>query len=291
MNLRVAGGDKRAGFADVLGLIGRLPLVSGLSSIYLAGTRDIVRQLRHEQGEAAQTAATGRHVNSLHDDAAAINRFEILDGQAALRRTGVSELLGLVPEFRNAADALSQARQALVQAQGLADNNPTAQPAQIIQYNDLVAQISNAVGLAIESGFSQGTDNIVSAAASVTIAVVSLPTNPALALDIVGSELDVASVDALASTATDLTVGAADRAALLASIDVGIVRIDGFAARLTSIATLLEGQAGALEGASQDLLAADPIAASLRVEQLRVQLEVADGVFGVLSRTSLLGSS
>ena len=144
--------------------------------------------------------------------------------------------------------------------------------------------------MAIESGFSQGTDNIVSAAASVTIAVVNLPTNPALALDIVGSELDVASVDALASTATDLTVGTADRAALLASIDVGVVRIDGFAARLTSIAALLEGQAGALEGASQDLLAADPIAASLRVEQLRVQLEIADGVFGVLSRVNLQGS-
>ena len=147
MNLRVAGGDKRAGFADILGLIRRFPLVSGLSSIYLAGTRDIVRQLRHEQGEAAQAAATGRRVNSLHDDAAAINRFEILAGQAALRRTGVSELLGLVPEFRNAADALSQARQALVQAQGLADNSPAAQPAQIIQYNDLVAQVSNAVGV------------------------------------------------------------------------------------------------------------------------------------------------
>ena len=116
-------------------------MVSGISNLDLAETYNYVRDISRRQNEAARSAATGRRVNSLTDDVAAYSRAERLTGQAETRRRYVSELKGLIPQFRNPGDALTQARDALVQAQTLADSNTAATTAQVNQYNALVRQV------------------------------------------------------------------------------------------------------------------------------------------------------
>ena len=273
-------------------------MVSGISNLDLAETYNYVRDISRQQNDAARSAATGRRVNSLTDDVAAYSRSERLTGDAQQRRRYVSELKGLIPQFRNPSEALSQARDALVQAQTLADSNTAATPAQVNQYTALRQQVDDAVRLAAISGFGTGsTGNVVRAVATTNIEVLTLKLGGRdVELEIDGSGLTGGAITAglldgvavAGSTNVDFTTAAhvEARATLLENIDNSIARLNGFISRVESISTILTEQAGTLEGAAEDLVAADPQEASLRLERLRVQREFANGVFGTLNRST-----